>query len=201
MNEHVYARLVGYGLAIVPRAPFTLERLGPSDLPIRVTHGQTSAVLATPSHGPSDLSNVADVAPGPTDDFWSIETSPFEAVWPQGFTVHHDPSGPPGFYLQSAAQALVFAQGPYPQAKIPALERMAAPGQALCQVHITGLVQWVHLSYSIGAVPWVQRHHVVPLGSEYRVIVTFQAPEAVSAPALIAAGPFITSIAAPRGAA
>ena len=201
MNEHVYARVTGYGLAIVPRPPFTFERLGPSDLPIRVTHGAADAVLATSSHGASQLLSVADVEPGPTHRHWAIGTTAFETVWPQGFTLHYDPSGPPGFFLLTATQAIAFAQGPFPVAELPALEHMVGPGQSLSQVHAAGPVPWVHLTYEQDGVAWVQRHHAVALGKKYRVIVTVQAPQAVASSALAAAAPFIHSLTLPGGAA
>jgi hypothetical protein len=198
MNEHVYARVTGYDLTIVPRPPYTFERLGPSDLPIRVTHGTAGAVLATPSRGASELSGVADVEPGPPHERWTIETTAFEAVWPDGFTLHSDPSGPPGFYLLTATQAMAFAQGPYLRAQLPALQQMVGPGQTLCEVHTAGPVPWVHLTYEHERAAWIQRHHVVALGPEHCIIITLQSPQQLASSALVAAAPFIHSLAAPH---
>jgi len=201
MTQHVYARLAGHGLAIVPKTPFHFERLTTSDVPLRVGHGDATGVLSAYSQAAHELSTVADVEAGPMHEYWAIETSAFRSIWPIGYVVHYDPSGPPGFYLLSKNQAMIFAQGPFLSAKIPAPEHMVGPGQSLVAVGDTGSIAWADFTYLHEGQVWAQRHHIVSLATGKKIVVTFQAPQAVALRELEAGLGFITTIGVPQGAA
>jgi hypothetical protein len=201
MSEHVYVRLTGYGVAVVPMPGFMLARVSASDLPLRVASDTASAVLSDPSRAASELQGVADVAPDPAQGGWVLDTGVFSAAWPVGYTVHHDPSGPPGFYLLNGSDAFMFAQGPYITSAMLPLESMTAPGQVISDVTREGRIARVTLTYEHEGKVWLQRHHVIALDASISLVVTLQAPAETAIAALASAAPFIRSVQGSSGAA
>jgi hypothetical protein len=195
MSDHVYARLVGYGLSITPYPGFRFERIGDSDFPIRVFRGEQSAILESGTQEAEVLGDVADVALGPTDQYWVIETTFCSAVWLSGYSVQSDQSGPPGYYLEGPSGTMIYTQGPIPAERIPPLEQMHGEGQRIAETGETDAIPWVHLIYEHEGVAWVQRHYLVMFGLSQGMLVTVQAHEVASSSSIERAWPYVESLA------
>src|SRR4051794_37393095 len=74
---HVYARLVGHGLVLVPHWPYTFERPDTGSEAVVVTHWRPDGparALVDPSEAQA-VPGVVDVEPGPDHPYWVIETT------------------------------------------------------------------------------------------------------------------------------
>ena len=86
---HTLARLRGFGLTVVPYAPYCIRRIGDgADDRISVEHADTSAVL-DPNGPPAvgALAEVADVAQAESDGRWLVDFGRFAVSWPNGFSL------------------------------------------------------------------------------------------------------------------
>jgi len=86
---HVFARLVGHGLVLVPHWPYTFERPDAGSDAVVVTNWRPDGpakALVDPSSAHT-VPGVVDVEPGPDHPYWVIETTGFKVVWPLGFSV------------------------------------------------------------------------------------------------------------------
>ncbi|MEU4215179.1 hypothetical protein [Actinoplanes sp. NPDC026623] len=101
---HVFARLTGHGLALVPHWPYTFERLDAGSDAVAVTRwrddGPARAIV---------VPGIVDVGPGPDHPFWVIETSNFDVAWPSGFSIEStaDP-----YCLAGEGETSITVQGP-----------------------------------------------------------------------------------------
>jgi hypothetical protein len=78
---HTYARLRGFGLSVVPFAPYCVRRIGDgADDRISVEHADTSALL-DPNRPPGvgALAAVADVAEAESEARWLVDFGRFTA--------------------------------------------------------------------------------------------------------------------------
>ncbi|MCA9038574.1 MAG: hypothetical protein KDA91_25790, partial [Planctomycetaceae bacterium] len=99
MPQHVYARLTGFGLAVIPQAPFRIQYAPGDGDAIDVQHqspqGQRFARLIPDQGGykskidqyTDSLYEVLDVEKGPDTDQWRIETTIFTVAWPRGYVL------------------------------------------------------------------------------------------------------------------
>jgi len=196
-------RLVGHGVAVVPRPPFTLERHGgrggdaavvthrpAAGLPLRLVLVPRAAGCGVePGAGVAAAGQVAEVAAGPSQAAWRVEAAGLSMAWPEGFSVQSSPAPdqPPGFDLVAPGGVLLFAQGPLPAGSSPSEVQLTGPGQRVDRQGRDGDLSWVELAFHQELMPWRARHCVALLG-EARLLVTIQAPEAsVDTPAWQAA--------------
>ena len=147
MGTHVFARLSGHGLTLIPLNPYRFERTGGGAAdPVRLTHWLPDgerAVTVTPrpmprpgapqvacAPGTASLDEVGGLQEGPWLDHWRIETALFTLAWPAGLSVvsAKDDSRPPAFELHAEQGAFMFFQGPFSEQKLPPLQRMAGLG-------------------------------------------------------------------------
>jgi hypothetical protein len=179
MGGHVYARISGHGLTIIPRVPFRYERLADG---LRLAHespqGLRSVLLdrrgnVTLEGATAALEEVADVVDGPALADWRIESSTFTASWPEGFALYSR-SKSPGYELVGDGGTLVFPQGPL-EGPLPPDERFAAPGQRIVATGVfADSIRAIELAYEHEGQEWTQRHYFVPFGRR-TIIVTAQA--------------------------
>jgi hypothetical protein len=109
---HVFARLTGHGLVLVPQWPYSFERPDPTSDAVMVTNWRTedpATALIDPAADPRSVPGVVDVEPGPDHPFWVIETSGFDAVWPAGFSIE---SSVPPYCLVGDHESSISVQGP-----------------------------------------------------------------------------------------
>jgi hypothetical protein len=187
MNQHVFARLSGFGWTLLPLAPFRFEQVPGRPWSVVATHqkpdGLKRAVLTFGGknlpdvelgEGTASLEEVLDLCEGPDRDHWRVETTVFTIHWPQGFALESsaDP-GPPGFYLHGPDATLLYVQRAFPRGRVPAPAAMAGPGQAVRRHGNT----WVELEYLHEGTAWRQTHWVVDLLRDHACVVSVQAPE------------------------
>ncbi len=178
---HTYVQLRGFGLTVVPHAPFLLRRIGDGgDDRVAIDHGDRRVVLDP--HRPlaeQDFSGMADVAAEPGDDAWTREFARLRMPWPNHFGVASSELDGVPFELWGDEGAGVFLQGPFDPP--PALDEVVAPGQEVAGRGESGAGRWIDVSYSTDdGSRWTQRLHVLANG----FVVTAQAAEGHEAPAL-----------------
>lgn len=185
---HMFARITGFGLIVVPVWPYRVELVAsdPGALlvtrtnPVRqsvVVRGGRENPVADLGEGVEALDDVAQVMRGPEEREWRIETSLYSVSWPAGFAL--EPPADDGqsvFDLHGPDQSLIWVQGPFDRADLPDIEALAAPGQTLAGVASQGGVEAVELAYDHDGVAWNQRHYLVPFAGAQVLAVTAQAP-------------------------
>jgi len=200
---HVFARLAGHGVTVVPQVPFSFERHGgrggdavvathrpAAGLPRRlvlVPHAAGCRVEL--GAGVAAAVEVADVGAGPGAASWSIETTAFAMGWPEGFALQSSPAPetPPGYDLVAPGGVLLFPQGPFPAGRVGDRQALVGPGQRVVGEGAEGGVDWIELAYRHEQTAWRMRHALVPLGAT-ALVLTLQAPESsVETPAWCAA--------------
>jgi hypothetical protein len=197
---HVFARLFGYGLILVPMWPYRFDRSAAAPSAVTVTHWdggvQRVATVRGPAHDlvvelseAGSVDQVVDVLPGPEQDSWRIETSLYSVAWPEGFSVESpgQDSGPSKFDLHGPDGALIYVQGPFARDRLPPAEQLAAAGQEIVKERRERDVDVVELAYEHDGEDWRQGYWFVPFSDGQSLVVTAQAP-AGRAAATIQAG-------------
>lgn len=176
---HVFVRLAGYGLRLVPCWPYRFARSARRST-VQVTafavDGERSA-LAGP--GASSVPGVVDVDEGPVVGDWCLEVGPFTISWPDGFDIEspRDPTDGTLFYLYGAGEAMIFPQGPVPLERLAAPDALVAPGQRVTdRRRLDDDIQVVELTYEHEGERWWQAHWTIPLGRQRAMLFTGQAP-------------------------
>ena len=208
MSFHVFVRLSGYELTILPFAPFHFRRAPDNDHVLILTHhsatGTKQAYLILEDAGyqvelapdTSSLQEVVDLMPGRRTRDWMIETTVFSMCWPRGFDLlsSPDPRTPPGFDLIGPNDTLIYIQGPFNPARLPGVEQMGAPGQQLIQTGVIDAHPWVEFDYEHEGSIWLQRHYLVHLDPTTALVVTMQAPKAHAPSSITAADDIATTL-------
>jgi hypothetical protein len=175
---HVFARLAGHGVVVLPHWPYTFDRAPASAAAVTVTHwredGPHEATVdpAVPASAPG----IADVSPGPDNPYWTIETTGFTVPWPSGFSLESgsNPADRTAFYLCGPHDECIFFQGP---AEIADPLSMAAPGQEILSRRILGGVHALDLGYDHEGASWRQSVYLYPRAAGKVLVCTAQAPE------------------------
>jgi hypothetical protein len=191
MSEHVFARISGYHLTILPLAPFEYRQSADDDFLLFLSHTTSSttkqAMLRVDDHGyhvelaptTASFDEVAELRSSTYAGAWLIETTVFAVCWPGDFAFVSpaDAASPSVFDLVGPDNALIYVQGPFVAARLPALTDMAAPGQAITATGTTNERHWVELAYEHEAMTWLQRHYVIPFIGNRALVVTMQTPQ------------------------
>ena len=84
-----YARLRGYGLTVVPFAPFVLRRIGDGrDDRVALDHREMRVIVDPRNYAPSDaLAQVAEIGIERGSDAWEIDFSAFTVAWPNHYSL------------------------------------------------------------------------------------------------------------------
>lgn len=177
---HVFVRLSGYTVRLVPYWPYRFAHVDADPRAVEVTRwtatGLATAVVDATHASP--VADVVDILDGPSTGSWRIETSVFTALWPDEFTIEssQDAADPTAFYLLSAGQAVIFPQGPLPAERVPSPADLVAVGQTLVDRWRVGGIEVVELEYQHEAERWWQSHWLIPHGDQHVLILTAQAP-------------------------
>ncbi len=163
---HTLARLRGFGLTVVPYAPYCIRRIGDgADDRISVEHAATSAVL-DPNGPPAvgALAEVADVAQAESDGRWLVDFGRFAVSWPNGFSLASSELDGVPFEWWGEEGASILVQGPFDPA--PDETQLTAADQVVVdRGTATGGTRWFELHYSTDDTrDWTQRHYVLPTG-------------------------------------
>lgn len=199
MGTHVFARISGHGLTLIPLSPYRFERTGGSAADaVRLTRqvpGGERAVTVTPrplprpgapqvacAPGTGSLEEVGGLQEGPWLKQWRIETALFTLAWPEGLALQsaRDDSRPPAFELHGEQGAFMFFQGPFSEQRLPALQRMAGLGQRVVATGEGPRHRWVELAYRHEGRDWVQRHALIELRPGSTLVLSAQAPAEVA---------------------
>ena len=200
-SGHVFARVIGFGCTLLPRAPYRFEQRTDGGPALEIGHGERSVVLRlrggarafTLGSGVAEVGDVVDVSDGPAHDYWRIETSVYSMRWPAGYVLASSPDGASMFDLLGPDDALMYLQGPFPLERLPSFERVAAPGQQIVATGVKSGVPFVELSYEHDGIPWRQRHYRIEHGNT-AVMLTTQAPLANASAAQAASELLIGSL-------
>jgi hypothetical protein len=209
MSEHVFARISGYHLTILPLAPFEYRQSTDDDHLLLLSHTTSSttkqATLRAYDDGyrvelapnTASFDEVADLAPSAHAGAWLIETSMFAVSWPHDFAFVSpvDAGNPSVFDLIGPDNALIYVQGPFVTTRLPALTDMGAPGQAITATGTTNERPWVELAYEHDSVTWFQRHYVIPFSSNRALVVTMQTPQQQASRTITAAEILVQTLA------
>lgn len=171
---HVFARLAGHGLVLVPHWPYTFERPDVESDAVVVTHwgpDGPAKVLVDPADAHT-VSGIVDVEPGPDHPYWVIETTGFKTVWPLGFSVESttDP-----YCLVGDHDTSISVQGP---AQIADPDTMIAAGQTVVARRTMDLgVQVLELAYEHAGEAWWQGVYLYPRKDGRVLVFTAQSRE------------------------
>jgi len=204
MTQHVYARIAGFGLVVMPRAPFRARHADDPAMAIDVEHDSPQGRLfarVIPDNGgyqskidqhTESLNDVLDVEAGPDAHDWRIETSVFTCCWPRGYLLcsNNFPEDPGPFDLVGIHNELIYIQKPK---TMPDVETMCGPNQKILNVQRHAESEWIELEYEHEGTPWRQRHEVVTLLGQ-RFAVTMQTPLSFARDAVDVAREIATSI-------
>lgn len=186
MTQHVYARVAGFHLTVIPRAPFRIWKAPDPPTAIDVEHlAPTGRLFARviPDNGgykskisqntPS-LYDVVDIEAGPEIPQWRIETSVFTCDWPSDYQLFSNnfPKDPAPFDLVGPHAEMIYIQHPR---TIPDVSAMGAPHQTVIHIERNIESEWIDLAYDHEGIPWRQRHEVVSF-LDGQIVVTMQAP-------------------------
>lgn len=186
MTQHVFARVAGFKLTIIPRAPYRLRYAEASPNAIDVEHfspgGRRFARLIPDNGGyqsqvdqqTRSLFDVLDVEPGPDLNQWQIETTVYTCDWPRGYALGSTryPEDPAPFDLIGSHRELIYIQHPR---RLPDVAQMVAPNQVVVAIERTPDRESIDLEYEHDGIPWRQRHEVVSIADD-RFVVTMQSP-------------------------
>ena len=200
MGTHVFARLSGHGLTLIPLHPYRFERATAGAAgAVRLRHDASDGarvVTVTPrplprpgpprvacAPGTASVDEVGGLQEGPWLDHWRIETALFTVAWPEGLALQSakDDSRPPGFELHGEQGAFMFFQGPLSDERLPPLPRMAGLGQRVVATGEGPRHRWVELAYRHEGRDWVQRHALIALRPGSTLVLSAQAPAEVAA--------------------
>jgi hypothetical protein len=196
---HVFVRLNGYGLRLVPYWPYRFARVV-GGVAVEVTRwtadGPRVAVIHPDAARP--VAEVVDVGEASGDGNWVIETSVFTVGWPDGFAIEssQDPTDRTAFYLVGPDEAMIFPQGPVRAERLANVEALVAAGQRVHDRRRVGGIDVVELAYDHEDRPWWQGHWMVPHGEQRVLLVTAQAPWVHGAAVRTAAEAVATSMCA-----
>ena len=180
---HVFVRLAGHGMRLVPYWPYRLTGSAAAAsvaVTVFADGGERHAVVRP---GSSSVPGVVDVSTGLEGD-WRLEAGPFSLCWPGGFDIESpsDPQDGTPFYLHGPHHAMIFPQGPVPLARLAGPDALVAPGQRIVDRRLLDDdIDVVELAYAHDGAPWWQAHWVIPVGREWALALTGQAPAADSA--------------------
>lgn len=197
MTQHVFARVAGFHLNIVPHAPYRIQHADEPpnaiDIEYQSPSGQLFARLI-PDHGgykskidqhTKSLFDVVQVEAGPNINHWRIETTLFTCCWPLGYTLcsNNFPNDPGPFDLFGRNNELIYVQN---TENVPDVAAMCAPNQTVINIERNTESESIDLEYHHDDIQWRQRHEVITLLGR-RIAVTMQAPSQFAASAVIAA--------------
>lgn len=190
--EHVWVRMTGYGLAVVPTRGFVAvaEHGAVPWVDIELRSGEFARVL--PHEGgfksqldPATTKSVYDVAGIVAIDSparWTVQTSRYRCDWPPGLRLRSTafPADSCAFEFFTDDELMIWVQTPQ---RIPALHDMGGTGQSLVGMDAQSTMPSVWFSYSMQCRPWLQRHSIINLGGS-RCVLSLQCPADMKGKAL-----------------
>lgn len=173
-----FVRLVGFGVVVVPRAPYRIDRMaGAAETTLQVAGSRGDQVVDVRELlGDARDAGPATVVPG--RDFreeWRIQTEVSTCAWPAGFGLASDPDGISRFLLLGPSEAMIWIAGPVsPDTAFP-IEKLATPDQTIRAVAEATGASRMDVEYLHDDERWWQRRYVVEWGEDGVVVLTGQA--------------------------
>lgn len=171
MQNHVYVWISGYGLTVVPFAPYEIKfgTDGPATLDIRhfTSKGNLFARLIADQMGgyrskidqhTKSLFDVTDIAEGAKAPYWQIETSWFCCNWPEGYSLFSTeyPDDSVLFEMTNNHNDLIFIQNGM---NAPQLSDMYSPEQRV--ININESTNTIEIEYDNQDNTFYQRHQKI----------------------------------------
>ncbi len=172
-HHHLWVRVEGFGLVILPRAiPFEV-RLEPDDVLV-VRSADTESRVA-PGALPG-YTEAADLVAGNSESSWCIQTTDFELPFPASFKLvsADNPNVPPGFDLVGPAGEIVYFQGPGARKQFERPDTLIGPGETVLDTSSEGPLQ-VCVTYQHADQQWWQIRRVSLLDDTSCMLVQLQA--------------------------
>lgn len=171
---HVLARLQGFGVIVLPKAPYRIARVADApETELRITQGDESEVVDV-TEVREGLTDLADISRGDAAERWRIETEAMSCAWPLGFDLASDPDGLSPFLLLGPNDALVWLAGPLAAEKTRPIEQLAAEGQAIREVAHSDDRERLDVDYEADGERWWQRRYVIPWTESESVVISGQ---------------------------
>ena len=174
---HVLARLQGFGVIVLPKAPYRIERIeGEPDTRLRIFHGEQSGVVDVREvvRG-EERTELADISEGDPRQSWRIETGVVTHDWPHGFALSSDPDELSPYVLFGPDDAMIWIAGPVDRARTTPIEKLVAEEQTVRAVAQAGDNERLDVDYVIDDEPWWQRRYVLAWGEGRALVLTAQA--------------------------
>jgi hypothetical protein len=177
---HVFARLSGHGIVVVPRPHFRIDRVaGAPDGTLRIADasGEEIVDLLLVARGERSCAK-ADVHRGPRTGAFRIETGITTCAWPRDFALSHDPDDISPFLLLGPREAMVWIAGPIARAKVEPIEKLVEGSQSVRAVAEAQGASRIDVDYDHDGERWWQRRYVIAWGdpsSETALVISGQA--------------------------
>ncbi len=179
---HAYVRVAGHGLRLVPTAPYAIAAAGNRVEVVAEIDGVEQRISVS-SSTPRGAHPYGDVLDGPDLDEWRVEVGGvYTVTWPVALQLRSwpEPDEPPFFAFGDDAGSVVYAQGPFPLDRVPALDEMIYEGQREVFRDDAGDTPLIDLAYDHKGEAWRQRHIVALLPPGRGMVITVQARRAVA---------------------
>ena len=190
MPHHIYSWISGFGLTLLPFAPFRVGQGETDPLSLDIlyfaTGGEQFARVIADGNGgfaskidqnARSVYDVVEIRPGPALPKWIIETSAFTCEWPMEYElVSTDfPHEAAIINLLSSDQKQIFIQS---SQHILPLRQMPVRGQKI--VSLDESSGSIELQYRYENLLWYQRHQIVSFGVQ-ALLVSCQSPNTLAA--------------------
>ncbi|HEY1123511.1 MAG TPA: hypothetical protein VGE67_17980 [Haloferula sp.] len=182
---HVYVRLSGWGIQVLPEGDFDATwNEDARDVDLTLFDGKFARIHVDGEGGyqskvdprtTKSLYDVAAIRVGEADPYWRLETSLYRFAWPIGYRISCSAVDAPGICadLLGPNGECIFIQNP---ASMPGLGQMVGPGQAILDQD--DAARSILLGYEVNGVEWRLRHTIVTVGSR-DFVLTGQASSSV----------------------
>ena len=170
-------RLHGFGLTVVPVAPYRIElaAVAPTTRLRLIGVDQTETLDVRDVLAGACTTELAEVRGGDPRERWTIETAVARCAWPEGFALCSDPDGLSSFLLHGPGDALIWLAGPLDQAKTLPVEKLADDEQTIRAVAQTGDDHRIDLDYEVDGERWWQRRYVRAWAEDRTLLISAQA--------------------------
>lgn len=171
-------RLSGFGVTVVPRVPFRIERVADSpETTLRVWSAERESTVDVDAirRGEAPIDDALEVSEGDEGRGWRIETDVFSCSWPRGFALSSDPDELSTFLLVAANDAMLWISGPLAREKVLPIDQLADEDQTVRAVAETAAGDArLDLDYVLEGELWWQRRYVIAWDEGQALVLSAQ---------------------------
>jgi hypothetical protein len=183
-GHHVYAVASGFGLRVIPYAPYKMRHGSCGENVLEVQHGakyaqvhpnKTGGHTSKIAEGTASLAEVVNVELGHESPTWIIEAEFYSCPFPKGYWLCSTDGQISQFELLGESDELIFFQSPK---RMPPVAQLVANGQEVVRLQDDPETGWIELSYDHDGIAHRQRHQVLTR-TPHNLALTVQAPSDV----------------------